>query len=305
MKFLLTVDLSNNIFSPVFTILHDWDPYQWIFWILGFLVSRHDEILHFKGLSRKTKNYEVFDDRGPVTKCHFLLFSQIWIFGVRIMDFGILGTLMSRHDSIFHFKGLQKIQNISFFLWPRPCRKKLSFCCLHNFAYLGSKSVTFRIPGILMSTHDDILHFKGFSRKSKKKKKKKNTVFEGRGPIEKLRFFCCFHNITYIWDPNQWIFGFQISWCQDMMIFFVFKGFPWPWTSWKMLHFTVFTILYIWDPNKWISGFQVSWCQDMMFLMTADLSKKCHFLLFSQVCIFGIKISEVLDFRVPGVKTWW
>ena len=39
--------------------------------------------------------------------------------------------------------------------------------------------------------------------------------------------------------------------------------------------------------------------------MTADQSKKKTFLLFLQVYIFGIQISEFLDFRYPDVKTWW
>ena len=54
--------------------------------------------------------------------------------------------------------------------------------------------------------------------------------------------FCCFHNFAS-YPPNEWNFRFELSWCLNMTIFFIIKGFP---------------------KNK----------KKMKFSMTTDLSKK-------------------------------
>ena len=102
-------------------------------------MSRHDDILHFQGLPENKKN-EVFDDCGPVTKCHLLL----------------LLLLFSKNVTFCCFQVYQKIKNIEIFDNRSPI-EKCNFCCFYNLAYLGSKSLFFFILGILMSKHDDIL----------------------------------------------------------------------------------------------------------------------------------------------------
>ena len=57
------------------------------FYILVVLLSYYDDFLHFKTLSRKwTKLKFLIDDRGPVKKFDFMLFSQMFIFFIQMSE---------------------------------------------------------------------------------------------------------------------------------------------------------------------------------------------------------------------------
>ena len=110
--------------------------------------------------------HDVFDDRGPVEKCHFLRLSKVCIFGIQIRE--VLDFRVPDVKMIFILIGSPQIEKIEVFDDRGPVEKCLFFyTCFHNFAYLGSKSVNFWILGVLMSQsrHDDVLHFNGLSRK--------------------------------------------------------------------------------------------------------------------------------------------
>ena len=132
----------------------------------------------------------------------FYLFSQFCIFGIQISEFLDFRYPDVHQDKMMFLilKGFQENQKNWNFRWPRPCHK-LSFCCFNNFAYLPSKSVNFRISGILMPRYDDILHSKRLSKKSKELR------FSMTADLSKMSLFAVF-TILHIWDPNRWILGF-------------------------------------------------------------------------------------------------
>ena len=160
-----------------------------------------------------------------------------------------------------------------------------------------------------MSSRDAFLDFQRLSRKSK------NWRFRWPRTCEKIAIFANF-SVLHILPPNEWIFTFQLSWCQVGMLSLIFKGFPenqknwrfrWPRTCEKIAIFANFSVLHILPPNEWIFTFQLSWCQSRdAFLDFQRLSRKSknwrfrwprtceklQFLLISVFCIFCPQMSE-------------
>ena len=168
--------------------------------------------------------------------------------------------------------------------------------------------------------NDDFLRFQRFSKTSTKL----------CSPTAALSKRSIFANLTllHILHANEWIFIFEMSWCQKMMIFFIFKGFPkhqqnWsfrpPWPCQKG-HYLLTKLLQILHANEWIFIFDMSWCQKVMILFNCKGFPKYHknwsfrppqpcrkgqCLLISHFSSFCIQMSEFLYLRCPDVKKWW
>ena len=113
--------------------------------------------------------------------------------------------------------------------------------------------MNFYISVVLMSSRDAFLDFQRLSRKSKKLKISMTAT------CEKIAIFANF-SVLHILPPNEWIFTFQLSWCQVGMLSLIFKGFP---------------------ENQKIEDFD-----------DRGPAKKLQFLLISVFCIFCPQMSE-------------
>ena len=170
-----------------------------------------------------------------------------------------------------------------------------------------------------MSSRDAFLDFQRLSRKSKKLK------ISMTADLRKIAIFANF-SVLHILPPNEWIFTFQLSWCQVGMLSLSFQRlsrkskkwrFRWPRTCEKIAIFANFSVLHILPPNEWIFTFQLSWCQVGCFPWFSKAfqkikkiedfddrgpAKKLQFLLISVFCIFCPQMSEFLHFSCPDVK---
>ena len=141
----MTADLSKNLILCSFHKCSYFSS-KWVnFYILVILLSYHDDFLPFKRLSRKWTKLKIsIDDRGPVEKWDFLLFSQMFILFIQMSGFYILVVLLSYHDDFLHFKTLSRE-------WPklkysnddRGPVEKCDFYCFYKCSYFSSKWVNF------------------------------------------------------------------------------------------------------------------------------------------------------------------
>ena len=122
-------------------------------------------------------------------------------------------------------------------------------------------------------------------------KNRKNWSF--RPPQNWGTFLAQFTHVP-IFHPNEWICIFQLSWSENMRIFFIFENFSKNWKNWSFCppwtlgtFLAQFTHVPIIHPNEWICIFQLSWSENMRIFSFFELFTKSEKLKFSPTVDLG------------------
>ena len=112
----------------IFTILQILQPNEWIF--IFYVSWCHIMMILFnlKGFWKNRKKTEIFHDRGPVEKCHFLHIHIFADFAAKWVNFYFLGILMSYYDDFLQFKRLSKKSKKLKFSMTADLGKNEIFC---------------------------------------------------------------------------------------------------------------------------------------------------------------------------------
>ena len=119
-------------FLAVFTIFHIGIKVS-EYLISRIMMSRHDDILHFRRLSIKPKNLKFFYDSGPVEKkSHFLLFSQFAYLASKSMLLFVCLFVCSFYSGFTSLSTIFQSYRDGVLVWQRA---QCSFqCCLSEIS---------------------------------------------------------------------------------------------------------------------------------------------------------------------------
>ena len=156
---------ATNCHFWVFHIFAYFSPKSANMHISRVLWSSGGDFHHFKRLSRKSKKFDDFHDRGPARKMSFLGISHFCIFLIQISKYAhFKGPVVNWWWLSSFLKAFQKVEKIWRFSWPRTYEKNVIF---GHFTFFSSKSANMHISRVLWSIGGDFHHFKRLSRKSK------------------------------------------------------------------------------------------------------------------------------------------
>ena len=273
-------------------------------------MSNYDDFLHFRKLFEISKRLKIFPHPGPWGP--FSLISHLCTDFIQMSEF----LYFSCPDvKLWWFSSFsetfRKIEKIENFPHPGPGDPFRSF---HTCAQISSKWVNFYILVVLMSNYDDFLHFRKLFEKSKKLK-----IF----PTPALGTLFAHFTIAHRFHPNEWIFIFQLSWCQIMMIFFIFGNFSKNQKNWRFSPpWGLFSLIsHLCTDFIQMSEFLYFSCSDVKLWWFSSFSETFRkiektedfphpgpwgpFSLISHLCTDFIQMSEFLYFSCPDVKLWW